>query len=125
MFGWFNQKSTFKRTLQIYNIAAMGLATYDFLFNPESQFSEVGLDFSVHVLSFLSLQENSSLLLQLISSWANMFRGGAIYAGVTTGCTGVPAVLNGLDGLGHFANGTSFMFTDETEATSQSVAKLS
>lgn len=102
----------------------MGLATYDFFFNPESQLSEVGLDFSVHVLSFLSMQENSNLFVQLLSSWANMFRGGAIYAGVTSGCTGVPAVLNGLDGLGHFANGATLIFPDEAEASTESVAKL-
>ncbi|KTD82186.1 hypothetical protein [Legionella waltersii] len=124
MFGWFNQKSTYKKALQIYNLAALGLATYDFFFNPESQYSEVGLDIAVHAMSFLSLQENSNAVLQFFSSWANMYRGGAIYAGVTSGCTRVPGVLNGLDALGHAANGFSIVCSDVEEESNESVAKL-
>ncbi|KTD82974.1 hypothetical protein [Legionella waltersii] len=55
---------------------------------------------------------------------ANSDRGGAIYAGVSTGCTSVPGILNRFDGPGHFANGASFIVQDDTEEVNASVAML-
>ncbi|MDI1352315.1 MAG: hypothetical protein PSV35_06035, partial [bacterium] len=93
-----------KKKLQIWNLLVLTAATYDLITNPEATYSEVGMDIAIHALSILNLNEDANILLQLFTSGANVFRTGAIYAGVTSGASHVPQLLNYLDVVTHSIN---------------------
>lgn len=115
MFGLFNTNSRWKCGIQVVNLAALSLATYDLITNPEASLAEVGFDVLVHAASFLSLKNNADTLGAFITSGLNMARFGAIYAGVTSGCTGVPLLLNGVDAVNHLVTSGAVLCEDESQ----------
>lgn len=125
MFGLFNTRSRLNLGLQVANLAALSLATYDLITNPQSKLSELGLDIVVHAANFLCLSENADALSGFLVSQLNVLRVGSIYAGVTSGCTGVPLLLNGVDAANHLLTGGTLLFgnDDELAANSQRPAK--
>ncbi len=70
------------------------------------------MDIAVHAWTYLTLQENSDVLVRFFGSGANMFRSGAIYNGVMAGVSSTPTALNLVDMGLHFLNAMVPIVTD-------------
>lgn len=101
---FFNRQRTWKATFQAYNLLVMGIAAYDFLTNPRATFSEHGTDLAIHALTILTLREVPSGLTAGGTSLLNVMRLGAIYAGMTSGCSALTSIANIADALTHACN---------------------
>lgn len=113
MSNFFNRANNLKLGLQALNLTAFTVATISLIENP-SKLSENGLAMLVHAMNFISLSENADYFGRLISSQLNIFRLGAIYAGVTSGNSGMPLVINTINAMNHLVTAVAlFTNTDE------------
>jgi hypothetical protein len=99
-----------KKSLQAWNVLVLALATYDLISSPTDRFSEVGADIVVHALTILSLQENTSAIMTVLGTSANIFRLGNIYTGTLSGSTTISPFFNAIDTTTHLVNAGSVFF---------------
>ncbi|WP_019218164.1 hypothetical protein [Legionella tunisiensis] len=103
MFRFFNQKSRACALMQALNTTALLIALNEIINDPEHAW-EWGLEALTHFVSILALVEKPSLLGNASSVSLNFMRIGAIFSGVTSGCSTLSNLTNLFDAAGHLGN---------------------
>lgn len=125
MFSFFNSVNPCRNSMQQVNLFLMAVSIGDFLTNPESSLAESGLQIAVQGINFLCLSEHSNAITDVFGMGMNFFGAGALFNGVTSGWTDIPALLIGGDLIGQaFSAGSLIMSRDEDyRKTSQAQPK--
>ena len=96
-------KSTTAKITQGANLIALAAALYAIYENPESA-AEFGLDTIVHGTTALTMRQGAGLTDVCGASALNLLRLGAIYSGVTSGCSPAPMAALVIDTGFHLWN---------------------
>ncbi|WP_019216139.1 hypothetical protein [Legionella tunisiensis] len=123
MFGFFNQKSAWRAGMQAYHALAFTYAAYELYTNPTS-LAENGLTMFVSAVSGLSLSEHNNIFADLGGAALNTTQIGAVYNGVTSGCTLVPGLFNAVKTVGSLVSTGVSVFTSCPDEPSTASAKL-
>lgn len=121
---FFNRGNSLKRGVQAVNLLALTVATYDLMTNPNSKFSENGLEIMTNVMSYLCLFENTSFINRFVVSGFNKMRVGAIYAGVTSGCSETSLGLSAVKAVAQLVTSGTLLFASDEEEENQARARV-
>ncbi|KTD42424.1 hypothetical protein [Legionella quateirensis] len=115
MFGFFDKGSSWTQGMQLYNVTIISLAAYSLVTNPEGKVAELGLALVTHAYSMYSLNETNGFGTRILGAGANLFRMGAIYAGITSGCSNASWALQAMCACGNLLNMGTLLFDDKSE----------
>lgn len=115
MFGLFNSVNPWRNNIQKVNLFLLAVSIGDFLTNPESTLAESGLQIAVQTLNVLCLSENSNAITDIFAAGMNFFGAGALYNGLTSGLTDIPALLIGGDLIGQALSAGSLTLSRDEE----------
>lgn len=97
MFGLFDKKITYKEATEAGNLLAIGFGAYRLLTDPASSYSEIGLSIATHALSYWTLKNQPSILLDYVAALSNAMNMGFMSKGILSGDTCMPSAFNMLD----------------------------
>ena len=84
--------------LQVLNFAALGLACYDLMTNPQASKSEQTILMLAHLLNYMALEKDADMLLAAGSSYVNGIRLGMLVVLLTRQICQASLLLNVLSG---------------------------
>ncbi|MBI2786671.1 MAG: hypothetical protein HYX60_10410 [Legionella longbeachae] len=100
---FFNTENKWRATMQAANGLALMVSAYKMFSNPETAW-ENGFEIALHALNFVTFSTNDNALTSIGNAALNFSSLGAIYAGVTSGCSGTSVKVNMFDALLHLTN---------------------
>lgn len=115
MFGFFDKGISWTQGMQLYNAAVISVAAYSLITDPQGKVADLGLALCTHAFSTYCLNETTGFGAKLLGVGGNLFRLGAIYAGVTSGCTNASWTLNALSACASALNSTTLLFCDRSD----------
>ena len=115
MFGFFSKSSILTQGMQLYNATIISVAAYSLVTNPEGRVAELGLALVTHAYSMYSLNVTNGFGIRILGTGANLFRMGAIYAGITSGCSNASWTLQAMCACANLLNMGTLLFDDKSE----------
>ncbi|MBL7481268.1 hypothetical protein [Legionella bononiensis] len=101
--------------MQLYNATIISLAAYSLVTNPEGKVAELSLALVTHAYSMYGLNVTNGFETKLMGMGANLFRMGAIYAGITSGCSNASWSLQAMCACANLLNMGTLFLDDNTE----------
>lgn len=108
MFSMFKNVEEIRATLLVANVAAAGIAVYNWITNPEHA-TEHMLDLSVHIMNVFLLEDRVPHHAQNLGGFANICHVGAVVGSVINGTSSLSFAGNLVDTLLHAANAYAFI----------------
>ncbi|MCW8400006.1 hypothetical protein OQJ26_14575 [Legionella sp. PATHC038] len=93
MIGFFNTENKWRATMQVANGLALMMAAYNLFSNPDTAW-ENGFDIAMCALNVVTFSSNDNALSSIGNSALNFTSLGTVYAGITSGCTANPTLVN-------------------------------
>jgi hypothetical protein len=115
MFGFFDKGISWTHGMQLYNATIISLAAYSLVTDPEGKAAELGLALVTHAYSMYCLNEKVGFGTKIFGAGANLFRMGAIYAGITSGCSNASLAMQAMSACGNILNMGTLLFADTPE----------
>lgn len=125
MIGFFNTENKWRATMQVANGLVLMMAAYNLFSDPETVW-ENGFDIAMCALNVVTFSSNDNALSSIGNAALNFTSLGTAYAGVTSGCTANPLMVNAGKAMLSLTNAvTSICYKHDAnqETTSKTLTK--